>query len=224
MYKSKMQQIVLLSGLMAAGSANSADFGMYATAGTIGLGGGVVANFGSHLGARLGYTGFTYDIDDLEKSDMTFDGDAKLGGVQALLDWYPFGGGFRVTAGAVENARVSVLAVPTGGTFTFDGVEYSASDVGAARGKAEFRSIALYLGVGFGRALTTDGHFSFTADLGVAFTGSPDFTLSVTCNANDPTLCANLAADAAAEEQQLQEDAKDYKYWPVLSIGVSYKF
>ena len=44
MHKSKMKQIVALSGLMlAAGTANSADFGLYATAGTIGLGGGVAA-------------------------------------------------------------------------------------------------------------------------------------------------------------------------------------
>lgn len=221
----KVMGLAVLAGMMAASTANSADFGIYGTAGTIGLGGGIAANFGSHLRARVGYTSFTYDVEDLEESDLSFDGEAKLGGLQALLDWYPFGGGFRLTAGAVDSADVSVHATPIGGTFTFDGVEYDAADVGEAHGTADFGSLAPYFGLGFGRALTTDGRFSFTADLGVAFTGAPDFKLDVTCAAGvDPTLCASIQNDAAAEEVELQADAQDYKYWPVLSFGLSYKF
>jgi hypothetical protein len=49
-------------------------------------------------------------------------------------------------------------------------------------------------------------------------------TLDVTCNAPNATLCAQLATDAAAEQGELQDDADGYKYWPVLAIGVSYKF
>jgi hypothetical protein len=96
--------------------------------------------------------------------------------------------------------------------------------VGDARGRADFGSLAPYVGLGYGRALSADGHFSFLFDLGVAFPGSPDVTLDVTCNAPNATLCAQLASDAAAEERELQDDADDYKYWPVLAIGVSYKF
>lgn len=220
----KMMKFAVLAGIMTAGAAQGGDYGIYATAGTIGLGGGVAANFGSHVGARLGYTAFNYDIDDLEESDLTFNGEAELGGLQALLDWYPFAGGLRISVGAVESARVTLNATPVGGTFTFDGVEYSAANVGEARGKAEFRSLAPYVGIGFGRALTLDGRFSFTGDIGVAFTGTPDITLSVTCNSANAMLCAALDDDAAAEQAQLQQDAKDYKYWPVLSFGVSYRF
>jgi hypothetical protein len=215
---------LLVAGLFVAGSASSADFGIYGTAGTIGIGGGIATDFNAHLGARLGYTAYTYDIDDREESDLVFNGDADLGGAQALLDWYPMGGSFRVTAGAVSTADVKVKATPVGGTFTFDDVEYDAEDVGDARGHADFGSLAPYVGLGYGRALSANGHFSFMVDLGVAFPGSPDVSLDVTCNAPNATICAQLASDAAAEERELQDDADDYKYWPVLSIGVAYKF
>jgi hypothetical protein len=172
--------LVLFAGSLAAGTASSADFGVYGTAGTLGLGGGVTAEFNPHVGARLGYTAYTYDIDDRQESDLVLNGDADLGGLQALLDWYPMGGNFRVTVGAVETADVNADATPIRGTFTFDEVEYSAADVGEARAHADFGSLAPYVGIGYGRTLSADGHFSFMADVGVAFPGRPDVTLDVT--------------------------------------------
>lgn len=221
-----MRKLIALAvlGLAVATSATAADFGVYGTAGTVGLGGGIAGSFNSYFGARLGYTAFEYNLDDVESSDLSFDGTAELGGVQALLDWYPFAGGFRVSAGVMENARFDATARPLQNTYTFDGVTYSASDIAQARGKAEFDSLAPYLGVGFGRTLSRDGKFAFTADVGVAFTGSADVQLNVTCAAAAAALCSQIQGDVAAEQIELQNDADDVKYWPVLSLGVSYRF
>jgi len=211
-------------GLSLGASANAADFGVYGTAGTIGFGGGIAGSFNSHLGARLGYTAFDYKVKDVESSDLSFDGTAELGGLQALLDWYPFGGSFRVSAGFMENAKLTATAKPLADTYTFDGVTYTTADIGEARGKAEFGSVAPYLGLGFGRALSRDGRFAFTADLGVAFTGAADVQLNVTCTAAAAALCTQIQGDVAAEQAELQADADDFKYWPVLSLGLSYRF
>ena len=102
--------MIVLSAAALAGPAQSADFGVYATAGTIGVGGGVAAVFNSHLGARLGYTTLEYDVEDIQESDLTLDGEAKLGGGHGLLDWHPFGGGFRVSIGAMESAELTARA------------------------------------------------------------------------------------------------------------------
>jgi hypothetical protein len=212
-----------LAALLGSATAQAADVGIYGTAGTIGLGGGIAANFNDHLGARLGYTTYEYDVDDVEKSDLTFNGTADLGGAHALLDWYPFGGGFRISAGMMENAEVRARAVPVGNTFTFDGVTYSTEDVGHATGTAEFDSTSPYVGLGFGRALSRDGRFALTLDLGVAFTGTPDVKLDVTCAADFQAVCTQLAADVAGEEAELEEEAEDYKYWPVLNLGLSFR-
>ncbi len=221
-----MRKLIALAvlGLAVATSANAADFGVYGTAGTVGLGGGIAGSFNSYFGARLGYTAFDYDVDDVESSDLSFDGTAELGGVQALLDWYPFAGGLRVSAGVMENARFEATARPLQNTYTFDSVTYSASDIAQARGTAEFDSLAPYFGVGFGRTLSRDGKFAFTADVGVAFTGTADVQLNVTCAAAAAALCSQIQGDVAAEQVELQNDADDIKYWPVLSLGVSYRF
>lgn len=220
-----MRQLIgLVLGLALGASANAADFGVYGTAGTVGLGGGVAGSFNSHLGARLGYTSFDYKVRDLERSDLSFDGTADLGGLQALLDWYPLGGGFRISAGAMENAKFSGTARPLSNTYTFDGVTYSSQDIVQARGTAEFDSIAPYLGVGFGRTLSRDGKFAFTADVGVAFTGTADVQLNVICAAAATALCTQIQSDVIAEQAELQDDADDIKYWPVLSVGLSYRF
>ena len=215
---------LVVFGLSLMTSANAADFGVYGTAGTIGVGGGVAGSFNSRLGARLGYTAFDYKVRDVRSSELSFDGTAELGGLQALLDWYPFGGGFRVSAGIMENARLSATARPLSDTYTFDGVTYSTGDVAQARGTAEFDSFAPYLGLGFGRALSSNGRFAFTADLGVAFTGAADVMLSVTCTPAAVALCDQIQDDVAAEQVELQADAEDFKYWPVLSFGLSYRF
>jgi len=204
--------------------ANAVDFGVYGTAGTVGLGGGIAGSFNSHLGARLGYTSFEYKVKDVESSDLSFDGTAELGGLQALLDWYPFAGGFRISAGAMQNAEFTATARPLSNTYTFDGVSYSTQDIAQARGTAQFDSIAPYLGLGFGRALSRDGKFAFTADVGLAFTGSADVQLNVTCAAAAAALCTQIQDDVVAEQATLQDDADQIKYWPVLSFGVSYRF
>lgn len=216
--------LILLSAAALAGPARGADFGMYATAGSVGVGGGAAAMFNSHLGARIGYTTFEYEVDGLEESDLTLDGEVKLGGAHALLDWHPFGGGFRLSVGAMESAELTARARPVANTYTFDGVTYSVDDVGSATGSAEFDSIAPYVGFGYGRALSRDGRFAFAADLGVAVTGSPAVKLNVACAVESADLCAGLEDDVAAEQAELQREADKFEYWPVLSVGVSYRF
>lgn len=220
----KMVGMLILASAAGAAPAQAADFGLYGTAGTLGFGGGIAAAFGSHVGMRIGYTTYEYDISDIEESDLRLDGTAEIGGAHALLDWHPFGGGFRLSVGAVENAELSVRAEPIAGTYTLNGVTYSADDVGQATGTAKYDSFAPYAGFGFGRALSLNGRFSFSADLGVAFTGSPTLSLDATCLVPNASVCAQIETDVAAEQVELQKDADELKYWPVLSLGLSYRF
>jgi hypothetical protein len=220
----KVRALALLAGLASVGLAQAADFGVYATAGTIGFGGGLAATFNDQFAARLGYTTYEYTVEDLEESDLVLDGKAELGGVHAFLDWHPFGGAFRLSVGAIENASLSAHAEPMAGTYTLNGTTYSAQDIGEANATARYDSISPYAGIGFGRTLSRDGRFAFSADLGVVFTGSPQVELNATCAAPNAMLCAEIHDDVAAEEAELQREADELKYWPVIAIGLSYRF
>ena len=222
--RKNIRTLALVAGLVGAGVAQAADFGLYGTAGTIGFGGGVAATFNDHFAARLGYTTYEYSVEDLEESDLVLDGKAEIGGAQAFLDWHPYGGAFRVSLGAVENAFVSMHAEPVAGTYALNGTDYSANDIGTAAATAKYDSISPYAGFGFGRALSRDGRFAFSADFGVVFTGAPEVELNATCRVPNAMLCAEIQDDVFAEEAELQAEADKLDYWPVMSIGVSYRF
>jgi dimeric dUTPase (all-alpha-NTP-PPase superfamily) len=56
------------------------------------------------------------------------------------------------------------------------------------------------------------------------FTGSAEVQLNATCNVSNPALCAQIDNAIAVEESELQAEADTFDYWPVLSLGVSYRF
>jgi hypothetical protein len=220
----KRMSVLLLAGLALNGQAQAADLGAYGTAGTVGVGGGLAATFGSHFGARIGYTGYQHEDDEVEGSDLTLDGTAEIGGAHALLNWHPFGGSFRMSAGAIENVSLSARVQPTGDIYVLNGATYSVNDIDEATRTAKYDSISPYAGFGFGRSLSLDGRFAFTADVGVVFTGSPTVELNATCRVPNAMLCSQIEDDVVAEEAELQRDVDELKYWPVLSLGLSYRF
>ena len=58
--------------------------------------------------------------------------------------------------------------VPSVRSFGKGGTEYQPAELGKLRGEAEFNSIAPYVGIGFGNALSRQHRGGFTMDLGVS--------------------------------------------------------
>ena len=70
-----------------------------------------------------------------------------------------------------------------------------------------------------------DAGVNFYADLGVMFQGTPKATLTATCGPATPAaLCSQLQASTALEAIDLQDSIKNFKYFPVASIGVTIGF
>jgi hypothetical protein len=66
---------------------------------------------------------------------------------------------------------------------------------------------------------------NFYADLGVMFQGTPKATLTSTCGPATPAaLCSQIQASTALEAIDLQDSIKNFKYYPVASIGVTIGF
>ncbi|MBQ5939795.1 hypothetical protein [Massilia sp. AB1] len=202
-----------------------AQIGITLDAGSTGAGVHLVAPLGQSFNARLGANYIGYDFEQ-RSGEIDYQLDGKLQTVDLLVDWYPGAGSFRITGGAVYNGNRfdAVGNADRAGTYTIDGRQYIARDVGTINGTVSFRKAAPYLGIGWGNALNADKRLNFSAELGAFYQGKARTKLeSVNCAAGT-ALCSALARDLKAEELRLSEDASDYKFFPVLRASVSYRF
>jgi hypothetical protein len=211
------------NGAAATNARNPAGIGITARVGTLGAGVEVAKSltpqFNGRVGLNFGSVGF-----NRTDSGINYDSQLNFSSVQLFGDYYPFSSSsFRVTGGLVaQNNRFAVTSKPSsGGTYTIDGTQYSASTVGSLSGEYKYgNSIAPYLGIGIGKS-TNEG-FGFNADLGVMFTGSPKVTL----NASNPAFNNNPVTRNQLDNQvrQTENDLRGFNVYPVLSVGLSYGF
>lgn len=196
------------------GAAGADSFAVGARAGTTGLGLEGTWRLTDSVNLRGGYYAFDYGT-DLEEDGVEYDGDLRLRNAAVFADWHPFGGTFRLSAGGVQS----------GNEFqgTADGDIEVGDNTYAAQLQADvdWSGLAPYLGVGFGNAMS-GGRLTFSLDLGVMFTGSPEVRLDG--SVDDPALEAEFADDLERERANLEDELSDVKYYPVISLGFAYRF
>ncbi len=183
------------------------------------------------MNVRLGANGYNYSDDGREVSDIVYDAEANLRTATALLDWHPGGRGFRLTAGAVYNdTSVEGRSLPpASGFYDIGGVPVPVNLVGTLDAKADFDPVVPYVGLGWGNAVAGSRKVGFFVDLGVIFQGKADVTLTPRIPANSPINTTPGARDVLdillrREEQDLEDEVADYDLYPVVAIGLSYRF
>jgi hypothetical protein len=175
----------------------------------------------SHLGARVGANYFKLTRTQ-SKSDISYDASLKLQGVTALIDLFPARrGSFHISGGLMTNPlKVTGTGKPSaGGTFTINSNTYTSAEVGTLIAEAKYPSTSPYLGFGIGSPARGHSALGFTFDLGAAI-GKPKVVLTATGAASDPS----LAADLQAQQDKTQKDLQKLKVFPVLQLGLAYRF
>ena len=190
--------------------------------GTTGAGADVTIGVARSLNLRLGAQGWTRSETRTEQ-EIEYDADLSLVSGQILLDVHPGGGGFRISAGVVVNGN-EVTAVSTeDAVYTINGIPYPVGLVGRLSGRVETNAVAPYLGIGWGNAVAPGGRWRFALDLGAFYQGSPKVTLRA-----EPLIPGLLPErferDLEAERQEIEDDLTDYTVYPVIAVGVSYRF
>ncbi len=187
---------------------------------TLGLGLEAEKSFSDLIGGRLGVNYFTYDYNGTE-DDIDYDFELNLKSLSVLLDWHPFQGSFRISGGAVFNGNTIDANAKSAETFDIGNSTYTGAQVGTLTGKIDFENIAPYLGLGWDTSFGKDKSFGFLFELGVLYQGSPKVALS----ADGPIASdATFQNELAAEEKDLQSDLDVFKVYPVVAIGLSYRF
>ena len=193
--------------LVAAGSAQAAGIGV--RVGTTGLGADVAWDVAPTLSARLGYSGGSLDY-DTSTSAVSYDGKVKFSSINTFLDFAPLGPLFRLTGGFVfSDSKYDVVGNAAGGISVSGTVEPG-------------KSAAPYLGIGYGNVSGLG--VNFYADLGVMVQGSPRASLTANCGSLSGAACTTLQSQVAAEQRRLEDKLDNFRYYPVLNLGLTVGF
>jgi hypothetical protein len=215
-----MKKRILFAAMIAAISAPAvAGTGVNVHVSTLGYGGDVAFQMTDTVDVRVGLNQFKKSINK-SSSGLDYAGDLKLSSFGLLADWHLFNGVTHLTAGLMGNGnKLSMTATAAANTnYTINGATYNSGPTGGTLTTAvDFNKTAPYLGFGWSGQPKNSG-FSFNSDFGIMFQGSPKATVTA---AGWSGAGSALTSDA---QTQLNEDLKNYKYYPVISIGIGYAF
>ncbi len=199
-------------------SGSAGGVGLTVKAGTLGAGLEATVGVNDYLGFRFGVNGMSFGPRVLT-DEGTINTDMEWFSYGALVDFHPFGGGFRLSGGGLINKNKFKMTADLDEPVDLNGVEYWLESLD---GEVTFEEMAPYAGIGYGNAVGADGRWHFACDFGVLFQGTPE--LSATAQASDPALQDVVDRALEAELEDLQEDMDPFQWYPVISVGVSYRF
>jgi hypothetical protein len=188
------------------------------------------------LNLRGGASFFSYTPSTITTDNLNINGSIKLQNADAMVDYFPFHGRFRLSGGATvynNTGLTANLSVPTGQSFSVGDTNYYSDPANPIKGTGVFtfggNKVAPRVSIGTGNMLPKKGRFTFESELGVQFFSQPTVTYTFTGNgcpaANSPeSNCAPIpTTNVISEQNKMQNDLTDLKYFPILSIGLSYR-
>ena len=219
-----MKRVVLIAALSALSIPAYADTTVNAKLSTLGFGLEAALPMTQTIDARIGFNTYSYGYNKAITSSgntTDFNGNLKLQSLQALADWHPWEGSFRVSGGlAYNNNKFDMKATPSGGSINVGGVPYPTPAGASVNATIDFNKVAPYLGIGWGRTQKNTG-LSFTSDIGILFQGTPNSSITTT-GISDPS--GTLATDTTKANADMKDALKNFKMYPVISIGIGYTF
>jgi hypothetical protein len=203
---------------------------------SLGIGGEAALALTHRSNVRVGFNYFSYG-DTFNKDGATYKGTLGLQSVQATYDVFLVSS-FHVSPGVLlynGNKVTANVSVPGGQSFTLNKVSYISdpADPVAGTGKLSVYKAAPMLLVGFGNLVPRSSrHFSASFDIGAAYQGPPRIILNLGGSACDPSgvFCRSISSDPTiqanivAEQAKLNKSASPFRFYPVLSFGLGYKF
>lgn len=172
---------------------------------------------------RGSYNAFDYDY-DTEEEDLDLEATYSFDNGALGVDWYPFAGGFRLSAAYVHNANeLAMKALPKGGNFELNDNTYLGSEVDNLQMQVSYPESGAYLGFGWGNPVRSEKGFGVTFDVGAYYLGEPEVAQQLTCSATAIN-CAQMKADAEADRKDIEKELSDFPFWPLIQLGLTYQF
>jgi hypothetical protein len=224
MMRQKVNAVLLLTSALllccGAGCTDTGQWSIGAKAGTLGVGAELTKRIATDINARVGFNMLDYDF-DAQIEDIDYDFGLKLRSFTALVDWHIFDDPFRLTGGLMSMNNKVDLDATVSQNVVVGNHSYTPGEVGTLSGSADLDGVAPYIGIGWGNLIGEGRRWGFYSDFGIAFCRAPSVTLHANGTlAGDPT----FQADLAKEERDVQDDIDNFKFYPVISLGIFVRF
>jgi hypothetical protein len=159
----------------------------------------------------------------------------------ATVDWFPFGGRFRLSPLVVfanNNQAKATALVPPGSTITLNGQDYISSftDPLHGGGSVDFRKASPGFTLGMGNVIPRTGnHLSIPIEAGFYYVGQPGLKVNFTGSACDPTQPPAIGCESVDQDPGFQQNLAAFiarnnhnlsyaSFFPVFSVGFGYAF
>ncbi len=196
-----------LAALLAAGAAGAQTvYGQFGTT-------GATLGYAQHLNGFnvRGDLNFANYSRDFRAGSVDYGAKLKFTTLGLFADFFPVGQ-FRVTAGAfLGKDQISAYGENSATSDVLPG-EYVV-------GRIRMRKVRPYLGIGWGMGPAAGPGLSFAADLGASY-GAPRTEYEVSPGMERYWGIARLQE----ERRRFDEKVNDYRWFPVVRLGVTYRF
>jgi hypothetical protein len=202
-------------------------------AGTLGTGIEIATPLAGRINLRSGFNFFAF-TDPFSIDGVGYDSRLRLQSSQTTLDW--FVGKFHISPGFLyfKSGMTAPVSVGSGQTFVLGTQTFLNSVDDPVTGSSSViypRTFAPLLLLGYGNLLPRSGeHLSLPIEVGVAYTGAPLISVALNGTACVTDGCVNFSQNADAQKflkqeiQTLNEDLKHYPVFPIVTVGLAYRF
>ena len=190
-------------------------------AGTTGVGAEVQLSLGPVFVVRGGVDSLGYDFDE-SYGDVDYSGRFDFDTVSGFVDLHPFLNGWLISGGAYVGDRTINLNGRPNAPVEIGGATFTPAEVGTLSGRIKLSDTAPFVGVGYDDSFYREGRWGFRGMVGMAWSQTPEVGLSASGGtlSNDPTFRARLEQEA----RDIQEEAEDKAFFPVVQLGVTARF
>jgi hypothetical protein len=226
---------VTSAATIAPGSESYRPFSSAAVAlkfGAAGIGFDLATPIVSWLNLRGGASFFSYNT-TLVEDGANISGAIKFQNASAMLDIFPFRNRFRISGGMTifnNTGFNAALTVPAGNSFSVGNNNYTSDPSDPIHGSGTFNfggRTAPRVSVGFGNMLPRRGHWALESEAGFQYISRPTVLYVINgsgCTGPNNTNCGPIVqSDVNQQQTNLQNDLSGLRFFPILSIGLSYK-
>jgi len=200
---------------------------------TLGAGFEIATPLAGRINLRYGFNLVEF-TDPFSIDGINYHAGIHLKSSQTTVDW--FFGPFHVSPGILylKNNMSAPTFVGSGQTFVLGTQTFLNSVDDPVTGSSSVtypRTISPMLLLGYGNLLPRSGqHLSLPVEVGFAYTGAPQINLNLNGTACVANGCVTFSQSTDAqgslkqEIQILNEDLKHYPIFPIVSVGLAYRF